>query len=136
LVGLIFYKFVRNFTNICKKILQICENVGKLCLVGLGPGAKVRISGFSTAVHRCKIIITIYNNFKENDHFCGKFVNVSKDSDYDIDPMLGSQIQEAGRGRHVQCADPGRGRGQENGLEPPDLTGQRPILNFTPRGEL
>jgi hypothetical protein len=38
LVGFVFHKFVRNFTHICKKILQICVKFGKLCLVGLGPG--------------------------------------------------------------------------------------------------
>jgi hypothetical protein len=37
LVGFIFHKFVRNFTHICEKILQICVKLGKLCLVGLGP---------------------------------------------------------------------------------------------------
>jgi hypothetical protein len=36
LEGIIFHKFVRNFTHICKKILQICVKLGKSCLVGLG----------------------------------------------------------------------------------------------------
>jgi hypothetical protein len=40
-VGLIFHKFVRNFTHICEKILQICVKLGKSCLVGSGPGVLV-----------------------------------------------------------------------------------------------
>jgi hypothetical protein len=35
MVGFIFHKFVRNFTRICEKILQICVKLGKSCLVGL-----------------------------------------------------------------------------------------------------
>jgi hypothetical protein len=38
MVGFIFHKFVRKFTHICEKILQVCVKLGKLCLVGLGPG--------------------------------------------------------------------------------------------------
>jgi hypothetical protein len=32
------HKFIRNFTHICKKLLQICVKWVKLCLVGLSPG--------------------------------------------------------------------------------------------------
>jgi trehalose-6-phosphate synthase len=38
LVGFIFHRYVRNFTHICKKILQICVELGKSGFVGLGPG--------------------------------------------------------------------------------------------------
>jgi hypothetical protein len=38
LVGFVFHKFVRIFTHICEKSVQICVKLGKLCLVGLGPG--------------------------------------------------------------------------------------------------
>jgi hypothetical protein len=39
LAQLISHKFVRNFTHICRKILQICVKLGKSYLVRLGRGA-------------------------------------------------------------------------------------------------
>jgi hypothetical protein len=41
LVEFIFHKFVRNFTHICEKNLQIIVKLGKPCLVGLAPGLHV-----------------------------------------------------------------------------------------------
>jgi hypothetical protein len=37
LVGFFFNKFVKNFTHICKKILQVCVKLWKSYLVGLVP---------------------------------------------------------------------------------------------------
>jgi hypothetical protein len=55
LVGFIFHIFVRNFTHICKKVLQICVKWGKPCLVGLGPGTFPTKHCFSDFTHSVRL---------------------------------------------------------------------------------
>jgi hypothetical protein len=60
LVGFIIHKFVRIFTHICEKILEICVKLGKSCFVGSGPGLRCHflmseLEGWHSSLHSCTV---------------------------------------------------------------------------------
>jgi hypothetical protein len=61
LVGSIFRKFVTKFIHICEKILQICVNLEKWCLVGSAPGHAGLWRALTAARFKTIKIFTFWN---------------------------------------------------------------------------
>jgi hypothetical protein len=79
LTGLIFRKFVRNYTHILKKILQIFVKLGKLSLVELAAGVELSSLHFGHYVSFRGPFLTspLGANFDPQGRSCPQGVNLS-----------------------------------------------------------